>query len=193
MCSITWTLLFKSWQARANQHLTIAVNNSLHANKHDWNGTAWLLLPKQGIRGRRKKKNIKAWICQTTAVFVWHYMCRSAHKSFVGMDKILHLCAVCVLAKMRADESSGSEIVWRLVIKAPLGVWSVISDSETGSLCWPLCSALLHPPRPLLYSQIGSRLMNTNSELISLEINQLCQSLCTQPATFHSIFTLPPD
>lgn len=62
-------------------------------------------------RHQRKKKKIKAWICQPTAVFVWHYMCRSAHKSFIGMDKILRLCAECVLAKMRADESRGSEIV----------------------------------------------------------------------------------
>lgn len=168
MCSITWTLLFKSWQARANQHLTIAVNNSLHAYKPNSNRTAWLLQPKQGRRGNQSL-DLSNHCC-----FVWHYMCRSAHKSFIGVDKILHLGAVCVLAKMRADESRGSEIVWRLVIKAPLGVWSVISESETGPLCWSLCSALLHPPHPLLYVQIGSTLMNTNSELISLEINQLC-------------------
>lgn len=50
--SIIFTLVFKSWQARANRHLTKALDYSLHTNKHDWNRTAWFLLLKQGIRGK---------------------------------------------------------------------------------------------------------------------------------------------
>lgn len=91
-----------------------------------------------------------------------NYMWRSDHKHFIRLYKNMHLCALCVLAKKRADESRGSEIVWRLVIKAPLGVWSVIYRVKQ-ALCAGPCSVLLHPLRLCLYAQIGSRLMNTNS------------------------------